>query len=115
MVNDAKKHESEDKDKRELVDIHNQAEQLIYQTEKNMGEYGDKLSEDDKKKLSDFAEKLKSANSGNNVDDIKSSMDLLNTEWNKLASKMYETSKDTDQPNTEAPPTEEGNAKKERR
>ncbi len=113
MVNDAKKHESEDKDKRELVDIHNQAEQLIYQTEKNMGEYGDKLSEDDKKKLSDFAEKLKSANSGNNVDDIKSSMDLLNTEWNKLASKMYETSKDTEQPNTEAPPTEEGNAKKD--
>ena len=39
MVNDAKKHESDDKEKRELIDTQNQAEQLIYQTEKNLDEY----------------------------------------------------------------------------
>ena len=48
MVNDAKKHESEDKEKRELIDIQNQSEQLIYQTEKNLDEYKDKLDESEK-------------------------------------------------------------------
>ena len=51
MVNDAKKHEEEDKDKRELIDLHNQAEQLVYQTEKNIKEFDDKLNDDNKKKL----------------------------------------------------------------
>ncbi|MFQ6676938.1 MAG: molecular chaperone DnaK [Fidelibacterota bacterium] len=113
MVNDAKKHESEDKEKRELVDIHNQAEQLIYQTEKNIEEFGEKLSEDEKKTLTDSVEKLKTANSGTIVSDIKSSMDSLNAAWNKLASKMYEATKDDEQPNAEAPPTKEEKAKKD--
>ena len=48
MVNDAKKHESEDKEKRDQIDTKNQAEQLIYQTEKQMKELDDKLTDDDK-------------------------------------------------------------------
>ena len=53
MVDDAKKHESEDKQKREEVDVKNQADQLIYQTEKNVKEFNEKLSEEDKKKIED--------------------------------------------------------------
>ena len=49
MVDDAKKHETEDKEKREEVDVKNQADQLIYQTEKNLKEFEEKLSDDDKK------------------------------------------------------------------
>ena len=94
MVNDAKKHESEDKDKREMVDLNNQAEQLVYQTEKNIDEFDEKLSDDEKKTLSDAVEKLKTANSGSNKDDVQSAMDSLNAEWNKLASKMYDDSKE---------------------
>jgi len=90
MVNDAKKHESEDKDKREMIDLHNQAEQLIYQTEKNIKENADKLEEADKKELSDAAEKLKAANSGSNKDEISAAMEVLNASWSKNASKMYE-------------------------
>ena len=101
MVNDAKKNESEDKDKHEMVDLHNQAEQLVYQTEKNIDEFGDKISDEEKKTITDVVEKLKTANSGSNKDDIKSATDELNSEWNKLASKMYEASKETGQTTTE--------------
>ncbi|MDP6229808.1 MAG: Hsp70 family protein, partial [Candidatus Marinimicrobia bacterium] len=111
MVNDAKKHESEDKDKREMVDLNNQAEQLVYQTEKNIDEFGEKLSDDEKKTLSDAVEKLKTANSGSNKDDVQSAMDSLNAEWNKLASKMYDDSKEAEK--GEAPPPNEDEKKKD--
>ena len=112
MVNDAKKHETEDKENREMVDLHNQAEQLVYQTEKNINEFGEKLSDDEKKILTDAVEKLKTANSSSNKDDIKSAMDELNAEWNKLASKMYEASKETEQ--TEAGTSSNGEEKKKK-
>jgi len=95
MVNDAKKYEEEDKDKRELIDLHNQAEQLIYQTEKNIKEFDDKLNDDDKKKLSDAVEKLKKENSGLSKSDIQSSIDSLNTVWSELATKLYDETKET--------------------
>ena len=113
MVNDAKKHETEDKENREMVDLHNQAEQLVYQTEKNIDEFGEKLSDDEKKILTDVVEKLKTANSGSNKDDIQSAMDALNAEWNKLASKMYESSKETEQTETGTPSNGEEKKKKE--
>jgi len=95
MVNDAKKHEEEDKDKRELIDLHNQAEQLVYQTEKNIKEFDDKLNDDDKKKLSDAVEQLKKVNSGSSKSDIQSSIDSLNTVWSELATKLYDETKGT--------------------
>ena len=61
MVNDAKKHESEDKAKREKIDMDNQAEQLVYQTEKNIDEHKDKLNKEEKKTLEDALKKVKSA------------------------------------------------------
>lgn len=93
MIDDAKKHEAEDKKKREEVDIKNQADQLIYQTEKNMKEFGDKLTDDDKKQLSDAVEKLKTTSGSENIDSIRNSIDALNQTWNEIASKMYESTK----------------------
>jgi len=113
MVNDAKKHESEDKEQREMVDLHNQAEQLVYQTENNIKEFDEKLSDDEKKALTKAVEKLKTANAGTNKSDIQSSMDSLNAEWNKLASKMYESSKDEGQ-SGEAPPSPNNKEKKKK-
>ncbi|MBH26059.1 MAG: molecular chaperone DnaK [Candidatus Marinimicrobia bacterium] len=94
MVNDAKKHESEDKEKRDQIDTKNQAEQLIYQTEKQMKELDDKLTDDDKKDLNDALDKLKEANTSTNVDDIKAGIENLNSVWNTKASSMYQSSKD---------------------
>ena len=94
MVDDAKKHETEDKKKREEVDLRNQADQLIFQTEKNLEEFKDKLSDDDRKNLDDSVEKLKKAKEGSNADDIRNAVDELNKNWNEVASKMYANAKE---------------------
>ena len=94
MVNDAKKHETEDKNKREKIDMDNQAEQLIYQTEKNIDEYKDKLSKEEKKALEDAVSKVKTAKESSKSDDLKTAVDELNNAWNTVASKMYEAAKE---------------------
>ena len=94
MVNDAKKHESEDKEKRELIDMQNQAEQLIYQTEKNIEEYKEKLDDAEKKSLEDNVEKLKTAKDGESVENLKSALEELNSAWSLIASKMYDSAKE---------------------
>ncbi len=95
MVNDAKKHESEDKSKREMIDLQNQAEQLIYQTEKNIDEYKDKLDKNEKKSLEDSVKKVKTTKEGSNLEELKGAIDELNTAWNAVASKMYDAAKDS--------------------
>ena len=102
MVNDAQKHEAEDKTKREEIDLRNQADQMVYQTEKNITELGDKLNDEDKKKLEEKVEALKKANAGSNKDDIKQALDDLTKSWSELSSKMYEATKDQAAPEPEA-------------
>ena len=93
MVNDAKKHEGEDKAKRELIDCQNQAEQLIYQTEKNIEEHKEKIQKDDMKNLNNALEDLKKNKDSSNLESLKSSLDNLNKAWSEVASKMYDASK----------------------
>ena len=90
MVNDAKKHESEDKQKREKIDLANQAEHLVYETEKNINDNGDKLDKNDKKNLNEKLDALKKAKDSGDSELIKSSMESLNTVWSGLAQKIYE-------------------------
>ena len=110
MVNDAKKHEGEDKEKREMIDLQNQAEQLIYQTEKNLDEYKDKLDKNEKKNLEDAVAKLKTCKDGNNIEDLKSSLEEVNTAWNAVASKMYEAAKE-ESADQEAAPSDKNKKK----
>ena len=93
MVNDAKKHEGEDKAKRELIDCQNQAEQLIYQTEKNIEEHKEKIQKDDMKNLNNALEDLKKNKDSSNLESLKSSLENLNKAWSEVASKMYDASK----------------------
>merc|ERR1711912_227185 len=86
MVNDAKKHEGEDKAKRELIDCQNQAEQLIYQTEKNIEEHKEKIEKDDMKNLNNAIEDLKKNKDSPNLESLKSSLDNLNKTWSEVAS-----------------------------
>ena len=114
MVTDAKKHESDDKVKREKIDLTNQAEHLIYETEKNVKENDDKIDEPDKAELTEKVEALKKAKEGGNFEDIKSSMDALNASWSTIASKMYDTGKQEEgAPNTENEEKSDGKKKKE--
>lgn len=90
MVNDAKSHAAEDKKQREKVDVRNQADQMVYQTEKNISEMGDKLSADDKSKLETAVGRVKEALKGDNTEEIKSSTEDLSKIWNEMAGKMYQ-------------------------
>merc|ERR1712178_125285 len=84
MVTDAKKHEGEDKAKRELIDSQNQAEQLIYQTEKNIEEHKEKIHKDDMKNLNNALEDLKKNKDSSNLESLKSSLDNLNKAWSEV-------------------------------
>ena len=98
MVNDAKKNESVDKEKKEKIDMINQAENLIYETEKNINENGDKLSPEEKSNLEQKVTDLKKAKETGNSEDLKSSIESLNTLWSSLASKMYNNNKSNEGP-----------------
>ena len=93
LVNDAKKHENEDKEKREKIDLVNQAEHLIYETEKNVKEHGEKLDDPEKESLTEKVEELKKAKESGSVDNIKSAMESLNAFWSTVASKIYDSAK----------------------
>jgi molecular chaperone DnaK len=89
MRKDAQSHSAEDAKRKEEVDVRNQADATIYQTEKQMEEMADKLDPDAKSKLDTSLGRLKEAQKGSNVDEMKSALDQLNKEWNDAASKMY--------------------------
>ncbi len=90
MVNDAKAHASEDKKKRELVDLKNQGDQIVYQTEKNLNELGDKLDAEEKNKVEAAVGRVKEALKTENVDELKSSIEGVNQVWNELSAKLYQ-------------------------
>ncbi|RPH96972.1 MAG: molecular chaperone DnaK [Calditrichaeota bacterium] len=90
MVNDAKSHAAEDKKKRELIDVRNQADQIIYQTEKQLKENGDKIGADLKNSIEAANGRLKEAIKGTNVDEMKSAIEALNQIMSQAAQKMYE-------------------------
>ena len=69
----------------------NQAEHLVYETEKNLKEHGDKLDSKEKSELEQKVADLKKAKDSGNSDDIKSSLEALNTLWSSLASKMVDS------------------------
>ena len=91
MKVDAEKHAKDDEAKKESVDIHNTADQLIYQTENQMKEAGDKITDEDKKPIEDAVEQLKQANGGSDIDAIKTAIENLNKAWEPVAQKMYQT------------------------
>ena len=84
MVNDAKTHAAEDKQKREGIEIRNQADQQVYQTEKQLEELGDKLSAESKAKLEAAIGRVKEALKGTNNEEIKSASEALNQVWHGL-------------------------------
>jgi molecular chaperone DnaK len=90
MERDAREHASEDKKKRELVEVRNQADQLVYQTEKNMKEMADKLEADDKSRLEAAVKALKDVIGAEHAEEIQSKLEALNSIWNQISSKMYE-------------------------
>jgi len=100
MVKDATEHAAEDHRRREIVDARNQADQLVYQTEKNLKEQSEKIATEDKNKLEAAIGRLKEAMKGEDVNEIKSAIDATNTVWGEVASKLYAQA----QSSSQAPP-----------
>lgn len=94
MVNDAKEHEADDKEKREDIDLRNSADQLIYQTEKNIKEMEAKLDDDSKAKLEAGQGRLKKALEGTDIEEIRSASDDLNSLWSDISAKLYDQYKE---------------------
>jgi molecular chaperone DnaK len=90
MKTDAQSHAAEDRKKKEEIDIKNQGDNLAFQTEKQLKEFGDKLSADLRGKIEGANEKLKEAIKGGNVSSIKSAIETLNAAWNEASTQMYQ-------------------------
>ena len=89
MVKEAQAHTEDDKQRRKLAEARNQADNLIYGTEKNLTEHGDKVSEDDKNTIKDAIAAVRKAMEGNEPSAIESAMQTLSTASHKLAEEMY--------------------------
>ncbi len=88
-VKEAEAYAAEDKKRREAVDTRNNADQMIYQTEKTVSEFGDKLSEDEKAKIETAKEALKEALKGEDIEAIKAKQEDLQKEIYAVSEKVY--------------------------
>ncbi|MBS1496253.1 MAG: molecular chaperone DnaK [Bacteroidetes bacterium] len=89
MKNEAKAHEAEDKAAREKIEKINQADSLIFQTEKQLKEYGDKIPADKKSAIESNLEKLKEAHKAQDIAQIDSTVTALNEAWTAASADMY--------------------------
>ncbi len=90
LVKEAEMHAEEDRRKRELIDMKNQADSLVYHTEKNLKEFGDKLDSATRETIEARLADLKKVMEGDDKDAIKKSMDELMQVSHKLAEQMYQ-------------------------
>jgi len=90
MVKDAEAHASEDKRKREEVDARNTGDALVYETEKNLKEFGDKIDPDTRSQLDLAIGRLKEAIKGSDIEEIKSATEAVKQVWHQASAKMYQ-------------------------
>ena len=90
MMKEAEAHKEEDNKKKEAADTKNEAEQVIFMTEKALKDLGDKVSEKDKKEAEELMEKTKKSLEGEDLEEIKKNKDELLKKANELATKVYE-------------------------
>ena len=107
-IKEAEAHAEEDKKRREVIEIRNQADQLVYSVEKMVKENGDKITEDDKKVLEEESEKLKKviADENADADTIRKAIDEFSQKSNAIVSKLYQGAQNAQAPNGDAPKTD---------
>ena len=89
MIKDAEKNASEDKKRKESIEVKNRADTLIYSTEKALKEHGDKIAGDDTKSIEDAIADLKTCLEGDEIDKISEKTDLLAAASMKIGEAMY--------------------------
>jgi molecular chaperone DnaK len=118
MIKDAEAHAAEDQRKREEVETRNRADSMVYETEKNLKEFGNKLNPDTKNRVTTAVERVKAALKGSNIDEIRSASEALTQIWHEASAQLYQQTT-TQQGRQQGPgytphgaPTEEPGAKK---
>ena len=90
MVRDAEAHGEDDKTKKQLAEVRNEADNLVYTVEKSLKEYGDKVSEGEKKEIEEALERCRKAkDTATDASEIKSATEALMTKSHKLAEHLY--------------------------
>ena len=89
-VREAEQYAAEDAARKDEVDTHNNAEHIIYQTEKTLGELGDKISADEKSSIQAEVDALKELNKGTDVAAIKAGIDKVQQAFYKVSEKLYQ-------------------------
>ncbi len=90
MRNEAKAKEAEDKEARERVEKLNQADSMIFQTEKQLKEYGDKISEGNRSNIQSALDRLKSAHAAQDIAGVDGALEALNSAWQAASQEIYQ-------------------------
>ena len=101
MKNEAKANEASDKIEKEKVDKINQADSLIFQSEKQLKEYADKIPAEKKGAIESALERLKEAHKAQDTAQIDTTLEALNAAWTAASEDMYKQTQDGGQPGTE--------------
>ncbi|MTK13846.1 MAG: molecular chaperone DnaK, partial [Clostridiaceae bacterium] len=89
-VKEAEKHAEEDKKRKESIEVKNNADQIVYQTEKTLKELGDKVSAEDKAKIEDQVKAVNAVKDGNDLEAIKKATEELTQTFYGISSKLYQ-------------------------
>ncbi len=97
MKNAAEEHAEEDKRIREKVEILNKADSLIFSSRKQLGEYGEKLSEQNKSNIQQALDKLEKLHKEEKVDELEAAMEELNKAWSDASAELYQATQQAQQ------------------
>ncbi len=113
MKKDAEANAEADKKAKDEVDKFNNADQMIFQTEKQLKEFGDKLSDDKKKPIESALEELKKAHESKDLEKIESSLNEINEAWKNASEEMYKAQAENPESQTDESSSAEGDKKSE--
>ena len=113
MKKDAEANAEADKKAKDEVDKYNSADQMIFQTEKQLKEFGDKLSDDKKKPIESALEELKKAHESKDLEKIESSLNEINEAWKNASEEMYKAQAENPESQTDEKSSTGGDEKSE--
>ena len=113
MKKDAEANAEADKKAKDEVDKFNSADQMIFQTEKQLKEFGDKLSDDKKKPIESALEELKKAHESKDLEKIESSLNEINEAWKNASEEMYKAQAENPESQTDESSSADGDKKSE--
>ena len=108
MKEEAEANADADKKEKEKVDTLNQADSMVFNTEKQIKEFSDKITEDEKNSLTELVTKLKDSHKSQDLDKIKTDIEAITTRWNEISTRIYSQSSNQTPPNDgQEPPVQD--------